>query len=160
MDIKLGRSTLTMKGRAKGDDFIAQRRAKDEQTTSATLGFTVCGYLIKDAAGNKKESGYKTHKLITEDKVGATLNKILADDQGVVIPEVKASVLAALSQFRIVFADTKLCIRGASLFVAVDKAGKRAGVHLIDLNSIELIESPDQDFIFGIETLTRYVEQC
>jgi hypothetical protein len=60
----------------------------------------------------------------------------------------------------LIFQDLKLCIRGASIFITVDKATKKAGIHLIDLNSIELIDCPDQDFIYGITTLSRYFEQC
>jgi hypothetical protein len=48
MDIKLGRSSLTKNGVKKGAEFIASRKAKDEATISASLGFVVCGYVILD----------------------------------------------------------------------------------------------------------------
>jgi len=160
MDIKLGRSTLTKDGVKKGEKFIAERKAKDEETISASLGFVVCGYVIYDKNGVKTESGYKTHKQVTEDKVVDYLRKILCDDEGNLIPEVKQAVLDKLDVFRLVFEDLKLILRGASAFITVDKVSKTVGINLIDLNCIDLAESPDQDLIYGISTLVKYVEKC
>jgi hypothetical protein len=80
MDIKLGTSTLTKNGKSKGEAFIAYRNQKDEKTTSASLGYCVCGYLIKDSLGNKSDSGYKVHTLVTAKTVIPTIRKILLDD--------------------------------------------------------------------------------
>jgi hypothetical protein len=160
MDIKLGRSSLTKNGVKKGAEFIASRKAKDEATISASLGFVVCGYVIYNKQGEKTDSGYKTHKQVTEDKVCDTLKKIMCDDEGKLIPEVKQAVLDKLNAFRVVFEDVKLVLRGASAFITVDKAEKIVGVHLIDLNSIELVDAPDQDLVYGISTLAKYVEKC
>ena len=82
MDIKIGMSTLTLNGKSKGEEFIAGRAAKDAATTTSTLGFTICGYMIKDKNGAKVEAGFKTHKLIQEDKVCETLKKILVGLDG------------------------------------------------------------------------------
>jgi len=48
MDIKLGRSSLTKNVIRKGESFIAARKAKDETSTAAQLGFCICGYVILD----------------------------------------------------------------------------------------------------------------
>jgi len=48
MDIKLGRSTITINTIKKGQKEIDRRTSKDRKTTSAELGFTVCGYCQKD----------------------------------------------------------------------------------------------------------------
>jgi hypothetical protein len=84
----------------------------------------------------------------------------MSDDEGKLIPEVKQAVLDKLNAFRVVFEDVKLVLRGASAFITVDKVAKTVGVHLIDLNSIELVDAPDQDLVYGISTLAKYVEKC
>lgn len=44
MDIKLGTSTITINTLKKGEQEIARRTAKDKQTTSEELGYTICGF--------------------------------------------------------------------------------------------------------------------
>ena len=47
IDIKLGSSTVTLNTLTKGADEIARRDIKDAKTTSATLGYTLCGFCQK-----------------------------------------------------------------------------------------------------------------
>ena len=83
MDIKFGKSTLTLNGASKGEAFINSRAAKDLETSSSTLGFTICGFLIKNEKGETVEHGYKTHKLLKEpSKISETLKKILNNTRG------------------------------------------------------------------------------
>jgi hypothetical protein len=77
MDIKIGTSTLTHNGISKGEAFIKDRAAKDAETTTTSLGFCICGFVIKDVNGVKTEQGYKTHKQVTTANVPDYLKKIL-----------------------------------------------------------------------------------
>lgn len=160
MDIKLGTSTLTINGEAKGADFIANRQTKDEKTTSATLGFVICGYLIKDSNGSNTDSGYKVHTKITQDTVVPTLRKILVDDKGKLMKEVKDSILKELRFMAKIFSDVNLEIRGASVFIAVDKVTRKVNVKLIDIGSAKLINGADKGFNFGLDNLLKHLQQC
>lgn len=60
IDIKLGTSTVTLNTLKKGAEEIARRELKDSKTTSAELGYTICGFCQKDGqTGQVIESEFK-----------------------------------------------------------------------------------------------------
>ena len=60
MDIKLGTSTITQNTLKKGQAEIDRRNEKDAKTTSAELGFTICGFQQKNGTtGEVVESKFK-----------------------------------------------------------------------------------------------------
>jgi hypothetical protein len=59
IDLKLGSSTLTNKN-TKNSEKANYRAQKDKETTSAELGFCICGYRTKD------EIGVKVHKQVSK----------------------------------------------------------------------------------------------
>ena len=44
IDIKMGTSTITRNTKKKGAEEIKRRNEKDEKTTTAELGYTICGF--------------------------------------------------------------------------------------------------------------------
>lgn len=108
MDIKMGTTTLTQNGSSKGEDFIKKRAAKDDLTTSTTLGFCICGFVIKDIHGNKTEQAYKTHKQIKAANVSDYLKKILVNEHGEVDEDIRAHMIHDIKRIGKAVAASKL----------------------------------------------------
>ena len=76
MDIKLGTSTVTANTLSKGPTHVAKRSAKDARNTSAELGYTIAGFLRKDAAGKTMARAYKMFP--PKEKVAAVFRNVFA----------------------------------------------------------------------------------
>jgi hypothetical protein len=61
IDVKMGTSTLTLNGEAKGPKFIQDRAIKDCITTTKQLGYTICGFELQDSQGQVVGQGTKMH---------------------------------------------------------------------------------------------------
>lgn len=74
--------------------------------------------------------------------------------------DVKEIVLRELRRFAEIFRDLLLELRGASVFIVVDKVTREANVRLIDLNSVELVDQPDPGVNLGLTQLIKHFEVC
>ena len=74
------------------------------------------------------------------------------------MPDVKESFLREVLEMEKIFSNLNLCIRGASVFIAVDRVTCKANIKLIDFGSIELTEEPDQGVILGLRMLQSFVK--
>jgi hypothetical protein len=59
-----------------------------------------------------------------------------------------------------VFESAKLRIKGASIFICVDKVTRQIKVKLTELKSIEQAEHVDEAMVFAIANIIREFEHC
>ena len=81
--MKLGTSTITLNSIKKGEAEINRRMAKDKVTTSAELGYTVCGYVKKnEITGNIMEEEFKMFP--PKENIPFVFKRVFSDNQGVI----------------------------------------------------------------------------
>ena len=129
MDIKLGTSTLTKKGKIKGIEEY--RRQKDHQTTSSKLGLCITGYKTPT------EYEFKVHKKVNEDNLRDYLRKVIT---GPGVEHIKSDLNEFLDWLT---TNNRYEIRGASLLFVMDDSTSIYRVKLIDLGSFENLGKPD-----------------
>ena len=121
MDLKLGTSTITLNTIKKGQAEIDRRIAKDKKTTSAELGYTVCGYCKKDVnSGETVETKYKLFP--PKEDIPEVFRKVFESKMspGKVDKNAVNMIKAELHMILAYFKDfNEHEMRGASLFIVV-----------------------------------------
>ena len=136
MDIKLGTSTLTKKGKIKGIEEY--RRQKDLQTTSSKLGMCITGYKTPT------EYEFKVHKKVNEENLREYLRKVIT---GPGVERIKSQLREFLDWL---VTKNQYEIRGSSLLFVLDDSTSIYRVKLIDLGSFQDIGKPDEGMIIGV----------
>ena len=78
LDLKMGTTSITCNTKP---DRIELTRAKDAKTTSATLGFRVTGYIIKDRNGQVLEKETKPHGKAKAEQIPGIITKLLKGNE-------------------------------------------------------------------------------
>ena len=162
MDIKMGTSTITKNTESKTNpDEIERSKRKDEQTTSAALGFRITGYINKNGAGEVTAKAKKQYKDITKEHIPDIFRAFLAcnDREGPNL-ELRDQIVSELTAFLKYQREVNFFrrITGASLLMVLDNTVNRCCVKLIDLASVYDVSDRKQDdgFIKGLESLIAF----
>ena len=154
-DLKLGTSTLTLRGASTNNQAkIAARAAKDSKTTSAELGFMIVGYNTADGIKTSKTECREIQKIDVIDHLRCIFSSKGKLNQGAL-----EAIQNELEAFEVHFAGgNRFEFRGASLFIVLDHEKKDFRVKLIDLSSIEDKSSVDQGVLKGIREVRKRID--
>ena len=143
IDIKLGTSTCTQ-SILDDESKLVRRIALDKTTTTATLGFNIGGMSLKDPNTGARRDGGKVgleDSCKDENEAIERLLLFFKTEDGLDVNGLNYVIKRLEKLLKYFEEDNNHIIRGMSIFIVADAAQKSYDLKLIDLVSIEPLES-------------------
>ena len=133
LDLRMGTSSITINTPQYKYDYIKE---KDQKTTTATLGFRVTAYIIKDKEGNVIEKEVKPHGRVHAEHIPGILRRVLSGNENREVNLEALDFLLRRTAELIEYFENhnSRAITGSSVLIIIDNINRSYEMKIIDLS--------------------------